>query len=129
LGAASHQISITQNAHQQWASYCNRPLRNKLAHQILSGNGDHSLATEDDEKSSPAALERLEACLKPSVPRMLQILVTGVGEPDKILELVLNEPIGRPQQYWQASGEKRQMTSAFPAIGAARLPSDVVHKM
>ena len=45
-------------------------------------------------RSLPRRLQRLEVRLIPSDPPVLTILVTRVGGPDKIIELVLNEPRG-----------------------------------
>jgi hypothetical protein len=57
-------------------------------------------------RNLPKRLERLEACLKPRAPRVLKILVTRVGEPDGVVELVLPEP-NRRRLFWQETGKKQ----------------------
>jgi hypothetical protein len=51
-------------------------------------------------RNLPKRLERLEAYLKPSAPRVLKILVTRVGEPDEVVELVLPDP-NRRRRFWR----------------------------
>jgi hypothetical protein len=58
-------------------------------------------------RNLPKRLERLEACLKPRAARVLKILVTRVGEPDEVVELVLPAP-NRRRLFWQAVGESER---------------------
>jgi hypothetical protein len=50
-------------------------------------------------------LERLEARLRPDAPLVLKILVTRIGGPDKIIELVLNKPNGWRRGFWDRKRE------------------------
>jgi hypothetical protein len=54
----------------------------------------------NDARNLIRRLERLEARLAPAERRVLRILVTSVGEPDKMIELQL-KPNDRQRQYWQ----------------------------
>jgi len=45
-------------------------------------------------------LDRLTAREMPKAPRVLEILVTSIGEPDKRVELVLDGPSGSRRAGW-----------------------------
>ena len=45
-------------------------------------------------------LDRLAAREMSKAPKVLQILVTSIGEPDKTIELVLDRPNGRRRAGW-----------------------------
>lgn len=63
-------------------------------------------------RSLPRRLERLEAVFRPPIPRVLTIIVTRVGAPDRKVELTLKEPIGRRQQYWNQCVESDRFLSS-----------------
>jgi hypothetical protein len=50
-------------------------------------------------------LERLEARLMPDAPLVLKILVTRIGGPDQIVELVLNKPSRWRRGFWDRTRE------------------------
>jgi hypothetical protein len=50
-------------------------------------------------------LERLLVREVPKTPRVLKILVTSIGEPDRTVELVLDEPYNRRRGFWQGNRE------------------------
>jgi hypothetical protein len=56
-------------------------------------------------KTPARRLERLAARETPNSPRVLKILVTRVGGPDRTIELVINEPNDLRRGFWQSNRE------------------------